>query len=199
MSFIVRNFLDQLSLWQKKNKNKRKKNKKQLVLKAEKKYEDRGENVTLNVICQIFFIIIIIIIFVSFSFYRHYPTSLNFSNKAKLPWNWIITHVGPYLRERKFGGLVVTTSIKRRSTTFHVVVVPWRQRNIPTSLTHVNFCLFKPLFLWRSRCYPCYGNSNEPIRFQTKSHSGQPAWRAMKWLGVNNDFYYISWIQEWAR
>ena len=47
MSFIVRNFLDQLSLWEKKNKNKRKKNKKQLVLKAEKKYEDRGENVTL--------------------------------------------------------------------------------------------------------------------------------------------------------
>ena len=43
-------------------KQKEKKNKKQLVLKAEKKYEDRGENVTLNVICQIF----ITIFFVSF-------------------------------------------------------------------------------------------------------------------------------------
>ena len=52
MSFIVRNFLNQLSLWQKQKQ--KKKNKKQLVLKAEKKYEDRGENVTLNVICQIF-------------------------------------------------------------------------------------------------------------------------------------------------
>ena len=61
MSFIVRNFLNQLSLWQKQKQ--KKKNKKQLVLKPEKKYEDRGENVTLNVICQIFIIIIIIIFF----------------------------------------------------------------------------------------------------------------------------------------
>lgn len=37
-----------------KTKTKGKKNKKQLVLKPEKKCEDRGENVTLNVICQIF-------------------------------------------------------------------------------------------------------------------------------------------------
>ena len=93
---------------------------------------------------------------------------------------------------KKVGRLAVTTSMKRRSTTFHVAVVPWRQRNIPTSVTHVNLCLFKPLFLWRSRCYPCYGNSNEPIRFQTKPCSGQPAWSAAKQLGVNNDFYYIS-------
>ena len=44
MSFIVRNFLNQLSLWQKqkqKQKQKKKKNKKQQVLKPEKKYEDR--------------------------------------------------------------------------------------------------------------------------------------------------------------
>lgn len=42
MSFIVRNFLNQLSLWQKqKQKQKKKNNKKQQVLKPEKKYEDR--------------------------------------------------------------------------------------------------------------------------------------------------------------
>ena len=70
MSFIVRNFLNQLSFWQKNNKNKRKKNKKQLVLKAEKKYEDRGENVTLNVICRIF--IIIIFCFFSFFFFENF-------------------------------------------------------------------------------------------------------------------------------
>ena len=79
-------FKSVITLTKKKQKQK-KKNKKQLVLKAEKKYEDRGENVTLNVICQIFFIIIIIIIILFLFFYRHYPTSLNFSNKAKLPWN----------------------------------------------------------------------------------------------------------------
>lgn len=66
MSFIVRNFLNQLSLWQKQKQ--KKKNKKQLVLKPEKKYEDRGENVTLNVICQIFFIIIFFL-FVSLLFF----------------------------------------------------------------------------------------------------------------------------------
>ena len=61
MSFIVRNFLNQLSLWQKQKQ--KKKNKKQLVLKPEKKYEDRGENVTLNVIYQIFIIIIFFFFF----------------------------------------------------------------------------------------------------------------------------------------
>lgn len=39
MSFIVRNFLNQLSLWQKQKQKKKKK--KQQVLKPEKKYEDR--------------------------------------------------------------------------------------------------------------------------------------------------------------
>ena len=61
MSFIVRNFLNQLSLWQKQKQ--KKKNKKQLVLKAEKKYEDRGENVTLNVICPRYLLIFFLFLF----------------------------------------------------------------------------------------------------------------------------------------
>ena len=47
-------------------------------------------------------------------------------------------------RERKIRRHLFTSSIKRKSRRFHVLVVQWRQRNVQKSVMHVLFCQSKP-------------------------------------------------------
>ena len=70
----------------------------------------------------------------SFNFHRDYSSSLTLSNVSGIFWRWILK------RERKFCRGLFTSSIKRETRDFHVVVVQWRKRNLRKSVLPVQSC-----------------------------------------------------------
>ena len=94
-----------------------------------------------------------------FNLYRDYSKSLTLWNVGEPSKGWIPKN---HIQVQKEGGNFVVACVlplyNVKLGQFHVVVVQWRQRNVPKSVMHVQSCCFgyyTYLLLWRSRCRCC--------------------------------------------
>ena len=70
------------------------------------------------------------------------------SNVGVFPWSWFLGDLTHVLRERKIPRRLFTPYLTREIRHFHVVVVQWRQRNVPTkhnARAKLLYCLSKPI------------------------------------------------------
>ena len=77
-----------------------------------------------------------------FKLYRPYSISFNLSNVSNFFRSWILKHKIKGQEKKTSRCLVFTSSTKREMRHFHVVVVPWWQRNVQKSMMHVQICCF---------------------------------------------------------
>ena len=80
---------------------------------------------------------------------RFFQTSLRlFHSPLNVKCGWNLMELNSWRphpsleRERKIGRRVFTSSIERPIRKFHVLVVQWRQRNVPKSVMYVQSCCF---------------------------------------------------------
>ena len=93
-----------------------------------------------------------------------YFNSLTLSNVSELSWSWSpkSEQYSSSKKERNIRHRLFTFSIKREIRQFHVVIVQWRQKNLPKSVLRLQSCccffsnLIKLLF-WCYRCQ-CFLN-----------------------------------------